>query len=344
MAENTIRNSNITISTSTLLWILVSIIGLWIIYVTANILLLVLASIFLAAAVGPWVEKLEQYHLPRSVSMIGIYAILFAVLSSAIILVIPLIAEQVKTIALTFPDLYGKFIDWLTSVSPAGSSTPDQALQNVSNALTTATQGVFSTLSNIFGGIFSFFMVLVMTFYLVVDKDAIKRSVELFHPKHQAYVDDLYARMQKQIGLWLRAQLILMALVGLLTYVLLTLVGMKYALLLAIIAGLTEFIPYLGPMIGAVPAIVLAYAISPTMAGIITLVYYSIQLFENNVLVPKIMERALGLSPIVSIVVFLIGAQLGGIAGSFLSIPIATAANVGLKEILKRRSRRMAKV
>ncbi|MFA7286670.1 MAG: AI-2E family transporter [Patescibacteria group bacterium] len=327
------QESSITITTATMLKAVAMVVAVWVIYLTADILFLVLAAIFLSAALRPGVDWLQRRHIPRPVSMLGIYAILFAVLSTAVILIVPPIIEELKALALTFPDLYTKFFTWLTSYSPQLAATPaTQALQELSRAITSATQGVVGTIAGIFGGLFSFFMVLVMTFYLVVDENAIERSVAALPASAQTYLTGLYGRLEAQIGRWLRAQLLLMALVGLLVYVLLLLLGMRYAVLLAVVAALTEFIPYLGPLIGAVPAILLAYAISPEMAGAVAVAYYLVQLFENNVLTPKIMERAVGLSPIISIVAFLVGGKIGGITGAFLAIPLAIALHVIIQE------------
>ncbi|MFA5954019.1 MAG: AI-2E family transporter [Patescibacteria group bacterium] len=341
MASPNTTSQTITISTATIFKVGAAILIVWLVYVTADILLLVLASVFLAAAVRPWVDALQKYHLPRSVSMLGIYAILFAVLSSAIVLIVPPVIEEAKTLTEAFPDLYGRFIVWLGNVAPGVNTfAPEQAFPQISSALTSATQGVLTTLVTIFGGIFSFFMVLVMTLYLVVDEKAIDRTVAIFPSAYQQYLASLYLRLQDKIGRWLRAQLIIMALVGLLVYAVLTIFQMHYALLLALFAGIAEFIPYLGPIIGAVPAVLLASAISPTLAIVIAIAYYGIQLFENNVLTPKIMERAVGLSPILSITVFFVGAKIGGITGAFLAIPVATAVSVVMKEVLNKETRK----
>ncbi|MFA6389009.1 MAG: AI-2E family transporter, partial [Patescibacteria group bacterium] len=125
--------------------------------------------------------------------------------------------------------------------------------------------------------------------------------------------------------------------VGVLVYIGLSILGIKYALVLALIAGITEFVPYMGPIIGAVPGVIIAFSVSPMLALIAAAFYYLVQLTENNILVPKIMQKAVGLNPIVSIAVLLIGFQLAGIAGAILSIPVATAASVFIQDIFDHR-------
>lgn len=329
------HTTRVTIATSTIFKVVAALLILWGLYLIADIILLLVASVLLAAALDPWVDGLhERHHIPRAASILGIYVIIFAVISVVLILIVPPVIEQIGAIAQNFPTFYENATRWYMSITPgettAGGSIP--------NPVSLAAQSVFSAISGIFGGLVAFLTVLVMTFYLVVDEGAIKRTVAIAPKQYQTYLANLYERVQAQIGIWLRAQLQLMAIVGVLTFILLSVLPlfgfhMPYALVLALIAGLTEFIPYIGPIIGAIPAVFLAYSISPTLAIVVAAIYYGIQLLENNVLVPKIMERALGLSPIISIVVFLVGAKLAGITGAFLSIPIATAAAVVLKDL-----------
>jgi len=206
--------------------------------------------------------------------------------------------------------------------------------------LVKAAEGIFSTVSGIFGGIVSFFIVLVVTFYMVVEEDSMKRIVwSLAPPRNQPYIMQLINRMQRQIGYWLRGQLILMFLVGFLTWVGLLFLMPEYVLALGLIAGVTEFVPYLGPMLGAIPAVFLAFTVSPFLALLVVILYLIIQQVEGNILVPKIMERAVGLNPIISIAVLMAGLVLGGIIGGLLSIPVATALSVFLKDWVKMRNR-----
>lgn len=145
---------------------------------------------------------------------------------------------------------------------------------------------------------------------------------------------NLANRMQSKIGLWLRGQLILSFIIFLLIYVALSILGVKYALILALVAGMTEFVPYLGPILAAVPAIILVFAQSGfVMALFVAIIYYLVQLIENNIIVPKVMQKVVGLNPIVSIAVLMIGFNLGGVVGAILSIPVATAVSVFVKDV-----------
>jgi predicted PurR-regulated permease PerM len=147
----------------------------------------------------------------------------------------------------------------------------------------------------------------------------------------------LVNRMQDKIGLWLRGQIILSVIIFLLTYLGLSILGVKYALVLALVAGLTEFVPYLGPILAAIPAVFFAFTQDPMLAVFVIVLYYIIQLFENNFIVPQLMQKVVGLNPVVSIVVLLIGFKVGGIIGVILAIPVATAIGVFAKDIFQKR-------
>jgi predicted PurR-regulated permease PerM len=343
MPDQLVKSPVVTISTFTIVKVALALLVLWALYLVADVVVLVVAALLLAAALDPWVDTLQKhYHIPRAVSMLAIYVLLFAVLSSAVVLILPPVIDEVGEIAKNFPALATWVSEWLDRLRVTPGANPTETLQSFTPAVTAATQGVFSFVAGVFGGLVSFLLVLVMTFYLVVDEGSIKRTVAVAPKHHQARLAALLARVQKKLGVWFRAQLSLMGIIAILTYLVLTVIGfftdMRYALVLALIAGILEFIPYLGPLIAAVPAVFLAFAVSPSTALVVAAAYYLIQLFENNVLVPKIMERALGLSPIVSIVVFLVGAKLAGVAGAFLAIPVATAAMVIAHDVVATRN------
>jgi predicted PurR-regulated permease PerM len=198
-----------------------------------------------------------------------------------------------------------------------------------------ATSGFFSTISGLLKGVLGFFLTLVITFYMVVEENAIKKIVWSLAPKkYQIYTMHLINRMQQKIGLWLLGQLILSLIIFLFVYAGLSILGVKYALVLALIAGFTESVPYLGPIFAAIPAVFLAFAQGGLILAVsVAVFYYIIQLTENNIIVPKLMQKVVGLNPIVSISVLMIGYSVAGIVGAILSIPVATAISVFIGDI-----------
>jgi predicted PurR-regulated permease PerM len=307
---------------------------LYFFYLIRDIVLLLFVSLIFASALDPMVDRLQTKKIPRGISVMFIYLVIFSLIAFILFTIVPPITQEVGDLANNFPqylERVGNSFSSLTDLSAkyGVGQNIGSSLDFISSNLRSATGGVLSTVSGFFGGIVSFFLVMVLTFYMVVEENAIKKLVWSIAPiEHQPYIMQLINRMQKKIGLWLRGQLILSFFIFVLVYVGLLILGVKYALVLALIAGITEFVPYLGPLLGAIPAVFLAFTQSPLLAMFVAILYYVVQLTENNILVPKVMQKTVGLNPIISITVLLVGYQIAGIAGAILSIPVATAASI----------------
>lgn len=154
---------------------------------------------------------------------------------------------------------------------------------------------------------------------------------------HRIYASNLTERIQRKIGKWLLGQLLLMFIIFVLDSFGLWVIGVPYPLILGAFAGLMEIIAYIGPIISAVPGIILGFMISPTVGFLAMLVYLVAQQLEGNVIVPQVMKKVVGLNPIAVILALLVGAKLGGVLGAILSIPIATAVGLFLGDLMNRR-------
>jgi len=330
---------NINVTTGAILKIVFVFLLLYFIFLIQDVIALLFVALILSSAIDPWVDWMQSKKIPRALGILLIYLLVFGIVGGVVYLIIPPIANEFKDLAQNFP----RYMDRILSGFEILRSYSEQhgLLDNIKNSLGSVgdqlqrTAGnIFSTVSGIFGGIFSFFLVLVLTFYMVVEENAIKKLVWSVAPeKHQVYIMHLVNRMQQKIGLWLRGQLILSLSIFVLTYVGLLILGVKYALVLALIAGLLEFIPYLGPTLSAIPAVFLAFTQAPALALFTLGLYYIIQMVENNILVPKIMQKTVGLNPIISISALLVGYKLAGVVGAILSIPVATAVSVFIKDV-----------
>jgi len=337
--ESNKRPIYININALSVVKIILIFILFYLLFLIREILAILFVSLILSSAVDPWVDWMGKKKIPRAIGIFLIYLLMFAVVGSVIYLIIPPIVEQVNELINNFPYILEKIVSGIEVLKQYSSEHGilDNIKENfgaISSNLQNAASGVFSTVTGIFGGIITFFLVLIITFYMVVEENAMKKIVWSVSPeKHQVRVMQLINKMQKKIGLWLRGQLILSLIIFTLTYVSLLILGVKYALVLALIAGLTEFVPYLGPILASIPAIFLAFTQAPMLAVFVAILYYVIQLVENNIIVPKLMQKVVGLNPIVSIAVILIGFKLGGVIGAILSIPVATAVSVFIKDI-----------
>lgn len=332
------RPININISTFTIIKIILVFLILYLLFIIKDIVAVLFISLIIASAVDPMVDFLHKKRISRGISIITIYLISISIIFLVITLIIPPIVQESNELLVNSPQYFERIFAGVTPLKEYFQehglvNSLKESISTITSGLQTAVGSVFSTIFGFFGGIFSFFLIMVITFYMVVEENAVKKLVWSIAPKrYQKYIMGLVNRMQKKIGLWLRGQMILSLSIFIITYIALFLVGylpglpkMEYILVLALISGLTEFVPYLGPILGAIPAVFLAFAQSPVLGLSVAGLYYVIQIVENNYLVPKIMQKAVGLNPIVSISVLMIGYELAGIVGAILSIPVATA-------------------
>lgn len=335
------KKVTIDISSMALFKVLLIILAVIFLFYIRSIILIVFVGLILASAFDPWVDWMQKYKLPRALGVLLIYLVLILILGGAIYLIIPPIAIEVNQLSSDFPFYWDKVASSFQSLQDFSneqgwSQSIQDSLNNLQENIGPAAGGFFSTVSSFFGGIISFFIILVITFYMTVEEQAMKRVMRSIIPvKYQPYFTHLVNRMQEKIGRWLRGQLILSVIIFLLVWVGLTLLGVKYALVLALFAGVTELIPYLGPFIGAVPAVFIAFTQSPILAIWVVVLYIIIQQLENHVVVPKVMQKAVGLNPIVIIIVILVGAKMAGILGIILAVPVTTALSVAVGDLLE---------
>lgn len=333
----------INITTLTVVKIILVFILFYFLYIIKDILAVLFVSLILASAFHPWVDWMQKKKIPRPVGILFIYLVTFLLFGSVVVLLIPILSEQIGELSNNFSQTFDQVISGFSALKEffIQHGLLDEIKDYIgtwSASLQNNAGGIFETVSGFFSGVFTFFLVLVMTFYMTVEENAVKKIVWSIAPeKHQVYIMQLISRMQEKIGLWLRGQLILSLVIFVLTYIGLSIVGVKYALVLAFLAAITEFVPYFGPVLASVPAVFIALTDSLMLAIFVVILYSIIQWTENNIIVPKVMQKVVGLNPIVSISVLIIGFKIAWITGAVLSIPVATAVGVVIKDIFDNR-------
>lgn len=340
-AEKRSKEVSINISTSTILKVALISLALFFLWFVRDILAILFVSLILAALIDPLADWFERHRIPRAFSVILIYVVLLALLAVVLFLLIPPIVEQTAELAKDFGYYWSNVtagVEFLQDFSQdLGISTSfEKGLESLSENISSAFGRVFGTVTGLLGGLAATLLVLVITFYMVVEEGSARAAYRSLAPeKYQPYISQLTKRMKEKIGHWLRGEIVLALIVGTLAFIALKILGVNHALVLAIAVGLAEFIPYLGPVLGAVPAIFVALAQSPIKAVLVILVFILIQQLENHLIYPKVMQRAVGLNPVISITALLIGAKLGGAIGAVLAIPVATVADVFIRDILE---------
>lgn len=304
--------------------------------------MVLLVALILTACLDPWVDWFKRYRIPRGLGILIIYILLFAVIAFAVILIVPPISKEISQLAQNFPIYYDKIISnydaFRLEHNIAASNQIEQGLNQLSQNLGGAVSGIFSTVFGVFGGLFAVLLVLVITFYLTVQETAMKSFIQSITPDNvHPYLMRLYGRIKTKMGMWLRGQIFLSVVIFVLTFIGLTILGVPYALVLAFFAGILEIVPFLGPIISAIPAVFFSFLHSPVLGISTVLLYFVIQQLENHLIVPKVMSKAVGLNPLVVIIAILVGAKLAGILGALLAVPVATGINVFLEDLLEKK-------
>jgi len=282
-----------------------------------GILIAIFISYIIMAAFLPFVDALRKRRVPRILSVVIPYLIVFALFTSLVIPLIPFFASQIQSLFVIFPrylDQAARVLGIQIDASRLGSFFGSE--------IGLISQNAFALTSKVFGGVFSTLTIFVVSFYLLLDHDRIKKYlVNLFPIQNQKGVLLITSQIEEKLGGWFRGQIILSLFIGVITWIGLTLLGIEFALPLALIAGILEIIPTIGPIISAIPAIIVALNTSFNSALIVTVFYFFVQTIENNLLVPRIMQKAVGLHPVAIIIGVIIGSELLGIVGALLAIP-----------------------
>lgn len=337
MAQENKTDMYIHIPVLTILKILGVLIAIYFLYSIKDVVMVIFVATLLAMAFSPMVDWLSKKRIPRPLGIIIIYLILFIIFFGVIALIIPPLIEEVAQITQHFPALWEKFMQSFSSdgTNPQESEiiyAINQGLSSMKDALASSTSNVFSMIRTVFGNIISFILILVLAFYFLVQEGAIRRAIKyLTPPEYHANVYSIISKMQDRIGRWLRGEMILVLVVGILILIGLKILNVKYFLVLALLAGIMEVIPYVGPFISAVPAVFIAFSDSIWKGLAVIVLYWIVQQMENHIIVPKVMQKAIGLNPIIIILAILIGAKLFGFLGVVIAVPTIAAGSVLVK-------------
>lgn len=299
-------------------------------YIVRDILISLIFAIIVASAMEPGIEWLKRYKIPRILGVVLIYLSVALFMAVTVYLVFPIVYEEFAGISLKYPILQKQVllgIEQLESLPLVSFFSGDlrDLIDFPANFVGRIGGGIFNAASNIFGGVLSFVLIIVFSFYLAAQEKGIESFLRLVTPlEYELYTIEVWTRSQRKLGKWLRAQLVLAAIVGVLIFFGLTFLGIENALLFALLSALFEIVPVVGPILAAVPAVAVAFFSSP-IVGIETIALYTlVQQIESHVVVPVVMRKAVGLSPLVVLLALLFGAKLGGIFGILLAVPIAS--------------------
>ncbi len=333
------ENKNVTkidISSWTIIKALIIIVGFIFLWFIRDVLLMLFVVLIIVSVVSPMADYLEKFKLPRSWALGIIYILLAGFFALLIYLIIPPLVNQTKSLAVNVPNyinsassIYHRFykeaVDW------------QNIFNSISGTLSSVGQSFFSVTISIFGGIASAVTIIVLSFYLALESKSASKFVLSFIPeKKKESWGKIGHQIIEKIGGWLRGQVLLCLVIGFFDYIALLIIGVPYALTLAVLGMVLEIVPIVGPLVAGIAAVLVTLATAGWIkALIVAAVYILIQQLENHILVPKIMQKSVGLSPVVILIALIIGAKLAGILGAILAIPVIAAISVIFMEYKK---------
>lgn len=323
------NNLNLQVPFKTILFTFFSLGIIYALYSIYPILILLLLAVIFALSIEPLVKKISslKYNkkslIPRGFAVIIAFLLVLTVIVSAFLFVLPEIFQQLPKLLETAQktlELYSQKYNFSLEI-------PD---------LSQYSERAISISLSIFSNLFSILTFLLLSIYISVDLEKIKKFFHKLMPEgHKSVYDKILHEFEIGIGLWVKGQLILMLLIGTMSTIILYILGNPYYLPLGILAGILEIVPIVGPLISTLFAVLISYSMNGQTAALITLgAFYGIQVLENNLIVPKVMEKVSGFSPILILLAFLVFTNFLGLVGAILAIPILMFANILVKHFV----------
>lgn len=344
------KDFTISITTGTIVKTLVVLAGAWLLFYLRDLVLVVLTAVVIASAMDPAVRAFMRWKVPRIAAVIILYLLVIGFIAGMFYVFVPSLLGDFTGLISSLPNYldllnrigaYNQYADIFGLPSAANLSPSDLVAQaQESFHLSGIFGNAFGAAASVFGGLFSFVLIFVLSFYFTMSQTGINDFIYVITPrKYRAYMLDLWERSKKKIGLWMQGQLLLGVIMGVLVYLGLTILGIEHALLLAVLAAFFELIPVFGPTLAAVPAILIGFAGGGLTMGLLVIALYIIlQQFENHLIYPLVVTKVVGVPPLLVILGLIIGAKLAGFLGILLSVPVVATLQELVRDMSSRNS------
>lgn len=347
------KNTVVSITGGTIVKAILILLGLGALWTLRDLVLVVVTSVILASAIEPGIRFLSRFKIHRIVAVLMIYVSLIGLFLGLVYGFVPPIVNEAADISQKLPSIVhtidrslfganGIFVPILSQGGTAtGTVSPlfEQLFNKVSSF--GSAQNTMGSVSIVLSGLFSFILIIVLSFYFAMQEHGIQNFLRIVIPgrERETYAIDLWERSKEKIGKWMQGQLLLAVLMFVLVYLGLTIFGVPYALSLALLAGLLETIPVFGPILSAVPAVILAFTTGgTTLAMIIAGFYLLVQQFESHLIYPLVVRKIVGVPPILVILALIVGWELAGVLGVLISVPIAAVLMEVVEDIEKKKN------
>jgi putative permease len=300
-----------------------------------DLIVALLVAVVLASAAEMPVRVMMKWGLPRGASVSILFLSLVLFVAATALIFIPPLADDIARFIKTLPKIlesvriFGKdmgFKDLSVVIQEVSQDISRGQILTVLKNAVFGSSGFFATTSVVVASVINLVLTFVLSFYLALEERGVQKFLRLIAPKvYENYIEDLWIRAQKKIGLWMQGQVLLSVLVALLVYVPMLILDMPYSALLAVLAFFGELIPVVGLTIATVPALFIAWTHGGLpLLGIVSVIYFIISQLENHVLYPRVMNKMVGVPSIIVIIAIVIGAKLAGLWGVILAVPLAS--------------------
>jgi predicted PurR-regulated permease PerM len=314
-------NKKIDISHKTIIFTVLFLLGLWFLYYIRGIIIALFIAFLLMTMMDPLVGLFEKLKIKRGISVLISYILVIAFFGGVIALIIPPLIQQTTNFIGAFPGYLSKL------------GIKSSELGSISAGLLNQIGGVVNFTFSVFSNVISVVSILVFAFYMLLGHPGFKSQLtNLLGNELGENIGRLVCLVEDKLGRWSRGELLLMLAVALGNYIGYLILRIPYALPLAVLTGIFEIIPTLGPIISAVPAVLIGFGISPLTGIGVVAVSFLVNQLENYVLVPKIMQRSAGVSPLVVLISIAIGAKLAGVTGAIIAVPLVVTLQAVIKE------------
>lgn len=318
-----------------------------------SILLLVFYSAILAYLLNPLVNLIEKRGIKRTPSILLVFLFLIGILILVVISIVPKIMVEFENLILVLPSYFSKIYDYfdhlhikyfkhIDNLPPEFQAIKEVFLENL-NSFQLYIINWIKDLINLsikkFSKVISLFIVPILTFYFLKDKEFFKKKIVLLIPKDYRHnVLKISREVDDLLGKFIRGQLLVAAYVGAATSIVLLIIGIDFAIIIGLVAGIADIIPYFGPVIGILPAVIFALLESPIKAVWVIISFVIIQQLECNIIEPKIIGNSVGLHPIIIILSLIISGSYFGILGMLFAIPVTLIIKIVFKFIIDKKT------
>ncbi len=317
----------IEISHRTIIFAVLFLVSLWFLYYIKDLILELFVALLIMAILNPLVTRLSKLKIPRAISVFIAYLVVFGIFGAAIAGIIPPLVEQTTSFVNNLPK-------YLSSLG-VGGYINEQITGQLLAQLGSIPGQLVKVGVSVFSNVIAVITVLILAFYLLLARDKLEDQLGLFFGEDKKReLGRIIDLLELRLGGWARGEFTLMALVGVSNYIGLVILGIPFALPLAILSGLLEIIPYLGPVVAAIPGVIIGLSISPLMGLAVAALAFLIQQLENYLFVPKVMEKSVGVSPIITLLALAVGFRIAGVVGVVISVPMVLTVQVLLSKYL----------